>query len=262
MKRFVVLALLLGAMDARAQTAPPAAAPAGSTAPAPTAPSTPAPAAPPPAEAAPAAEVPPPPAAESPAATPPSAAAAAPAPTPAPAPPPAPGAAPLPGAAPAPYASAPYPPWYPAYARRSMLETELSDLQRRRAELSLGGPIAAVIAGGAVLAVSAVLLLVAVAVDNNCSYYDYDYSYYEDDYRCDDGDATTLYIVGGFGAVLGGLTLVYGIFRLVDRGSERRELGRRMKEIRRELGYGSQAALDVRLGIGSDRAGLRLQARF
>jgi hypothetical protein len=144
-----------------------------------------------------------------------------------------------------------------------MLESELGDLQRRRSELGLGGPIAAVIAGGAVLAVSAGLLLIALAMDNDCSYDEYDYRYdYDDFYNCDDGDATTLYIVGGFGAVLGGLTLVYGIFRLVERGSERRALGRRVKEIRRELGYASRGGVDLRIGLGSDRAGLRLQARF
>ncbi len=236
MKWLVVLALLLGAVRAHAQTAaPPPAAPTGSATEAPIA----APQAPPPAAA-------------------PSDAAATPAAAvPTPASPP----APAPGSTAAPYAPAPYPPWYPAYARRSMLETELTDLQRRRSELGLGGPIAAVIAGGAVLAASAGILLVALAMDSNCSHYEYDYSYY-DDYSCDDGAATTLYIVGGFGAVLGGLTLAYGIFRLVERGSERRALGRRMKEIRRELGYAAHARLDVRFSLGSDRAGLRLQARF
>jgi hypothetical protein len=254
MKLFVVFALLLGAVDARAQTAAPAApAPAAAPAAPIAAPQT-APAAP-----APAPDVTPPASASAP----PAVTTPAPSAPPATAPSAAPGTAPPLPAAPTPPAYAAPPPWYPPYARRSMLESELDDLRRRRSEIGLGGPIAAVIAGGVVLGVSAVVLLVALAVDNSCSYDQYDYRYdYDDYYGCDDGDATTLYIVGGLGAALGGITLAYGIFRLVQRGGERRAIGRRMKEIRKELQYASRPSFDLRADLGSDRAGLRLQARF
>jgi hypothetical protein len=142
-----------------------------------------------------------------------------------------------------------------------MLEAELRDLTMKRSELGLGGPIALIIAGGVVLLLSGTLLLIAMAADSYCDvngYYDYDYDYGSD--CVEDSDTDTLYIVGGFGALLGGLTAVYGIIRLIDRAGERRALGQRMKEIRRELQNGYSFGL--RLGLGPERAGASLRVSF
>lgn len=191
-------------------------------------------------------------------------AAPAPAPAAAPSPPPVPPPATAPGPAPQAAQPAPLPAGvHPAYARRYMLEAELRDLAVKRSELGLGGPIALIITGGAVLLISGTLLLLALAADSYCDASDY--PYYEGDYRyvrdcAGDSDTDTLYIVGGFGAVLGGLTAVYGIIRLIDRAGERRALGLRMKEIRRELQSGYTYGL--RLGLGPERAGASLRVSF
>jgi hypothetical protein len=114
----------------------------------------------------------------------------------------------------------------------------LSDLERQRAEIGIGGPIALTAAGG-VIALTGVsflltgLVLNDVETDNICDPSDPDFgeSYCEGSEVTND-IATAYIVVGLIGVVLGGVGLAVGIPTLSSRIKERRELGLRIKELR------------------------------
>ncbi len=170
----------------------------------------------------------------------------APAPEPAPASAAAPASAsasgPAPSAAGAPTAYAP---------RRSLLEDELRQLEAQRAELGLGGPIALMVVGGGAFVIGGLIVMVAALSDAVCD------DVYDTSNSCsgpDDG----VYILGGVGMLGGGIAAILGLVMLIDRAGERRTLGVRIKEIRRELSSGPTFGLHVEPG----RAGASLRLRF
>lgn len=112
---------------------------------------------------------------------------------------------------------------------------ELSELERQRAKLSLGGPIATTIAGGVIALTGGSFLLVGLLLDvmpSSCEPADGDY-FGGDDY-CTEPDATPFIIIGAAGLVAGALVLAVALPWLIDRIGERRELGLRIKELRRQ----------------------------
>jgi hypothetical protein len=144
------------------------------------------------------------------------------------------GAAPIPAAteeAPPPTqapAAAPAP-IYPVAPSRSLLEAELRSLEEQRAELSLGLPIALMIGGGAAMLLGGTVLLFAAMTDAIC---DDDYDSYSA--NCG-GAADGVYVLGVGGIIGGAIALVAGFIILGDRAPERRALGVRIKQLRREL---------------------------
>jgi hypothetical protein len=168
----------------------------------------------------------------------------APAPAPAAAPAAAPAPAPAPTAAGAPTAYAP---------RRSLLEDELRQLEAQRAELGLGGPIALMIVGGGAFVIGGLILMVAALSDAVCD------DVYDTSNSCSGAD-DGVYILGGVGMLGGGIAAILGLVMLIDRAGERRTLGVRIKEIRRELSSGPTFGLHVESGRAG--ASLRLRLRF
>jgi hypothetical protein len=114
----------------------------------------------------------------------------------------------------------------------SLIGDELSQLERQRAELSLGGPIAAMIVGGVVAVTGGSLLLVGLML--NATPASCDYAYGADSSDCDEMEGTPFLIIGGAGLVAGALVLAVALPWLIDRIGERRELGLRIKELRRQ----------------------------
>src|SRR5687768_8905641 len=111
---------------------------------------------------------------------------------------------------------------------RSLLEAELRELERRRAEISLGGPIAMMIGGGVGFVTGGVVLLAAAMLDAMC---DPDFG----DGSCSGAD-DSVYVIGGVAMLAGAVIGIAGLVMLIDRAEERRPLGVRIKEIRRQLG--------------------------
>jgi len=159
-------------------------------------------------------------------------------------------AAPAPVAAPAPEATGAGP--ATAYvARRSLLEDELRQLEAQRAELSLGGPIALMIVGGGAFVIGGLIVMVAALSDAVCD------DVYDTSDSCSGAD-DSLYILGGVGMLGGGIAAILGLVTLIDRAGERRTLGVRIKEIRRELSSGPTFGLHFESG----RAGASVRLRF
>jgi len=146
------------------------------------------------------------------------------------------------GAAPAPRATGPGASG-PALARPQLgggftSEDELAQLEAERRQLSLGMPIALSIAGAVTLATGASVLLLGVLMNSTCEQPTLDRDYH---YTCDgskDGDSAI--VIGAVASVVGGVLGAVGLVQLIDRAGERRELGRRIKELRRQrdLQYG------------------------
>lgn len=120
-----------------------------------------------------------------------------------------------------------------------LMGDELSELERQRAELSLGGPIAWTIVGGVTALTGASVLLVGLlleSVPSGCEPTDGDY--FGDDY-CSEPDATPFLVIGTAGLVVGAVVLAVALPWMIDRIGERRALGLRIKELRRKRdGYG------------------------
>lgn len=137
----------------------------------------------------------------------------------------------------------------------SLLAAELEQLERERAELSLGGPIAMLIGGGVLLASGGALLLFTAMSEAWCAAND------GFETRCS-GPDDAFYLVGGM-AMLGGAVLaIVGLIELLDRARERRRLGVRIKELRRLLGAGAAYGLHLGAELGAERAGFAVQLRL
>lgn len=113
--------------------------------------------------------------------------------------------------------------------RIGMLQQELASVQAQYSQYSLGGSIALVSIGGAVLLISsAVLFLYGVADALGAS------------------DAGRGMLISGLFAAGGAALLVGGLVMMFSRISERRPYGLRIKEIKRELqSYGVRASMDI-----------------
>ena len=135
--------------------------------------------------------------------------------------------------------------------RRSLLEDELRQLEAQRAELSLGGPIALMIVGGGAFVIGGLIVMVAALSDAVCD------DVYDTSNSCSGAD-DGIYILGGVGMLGGGIAAILGLVMLIDRAGERRTLGVRIKEIRRELSSGPTFGLHFESG----RAGANVRLRF
>jgi hypothetical protein len=114
------------------------------------------------------------------------------------------------------------------------MSDELSELERQRAALSLGGPIAWTIIGGVTALTGGSFLLVGLLIDtipSGCEPANSDY--FNDDY-CTEPDATPFIVIGVAGLVVGAVVLAVALPWLFDRIDERRALGLRIKELRRQ----------------------------
>jgi hypothetical protein len=141
---------------------------------------------------------------------------------------------------------------YSAYGeRRSLLEDELRQLEAQRAELGLGGPIALMIVGGGAFVIGGLIVMVAVLSDAVCD------DVYDSGDSCSGAD-DGIYVLGGVGMLGGGIAAILGLVMLIDRAGERRTLGVRIKEIRRELSHGPSFGLH----FDSGRAGASIRLRF
>jgi hypothetical protein len=136
-------------------------------------------------------------------------------------------------------------------ARRSLLEDELRQLEAQRAEVGLGAPIALMVVGGGAFVIGGFIVMVAALSDAVC---DDTYDAYDDCSGADDG----VYVVGGLGMLGGGIAAIVGLVMLIDRAGERRTLGVRIKEIRRELASGPTYGLLLESG----HAGASVRLRF
>jgi hypothetical protein len=127
----------------------------------------------------------------------------------------------------------------PTAYRPSLMGDELSELERQRAELSLGGPIATTIIGGVIAVTGASFLLVGALIATLPSSCDQtnDNDYFGDDF-CSEPDSTPFIIIGVAGLVAGAVILAVALPWLFDRIGERRALGLRIKELRRQRSGG------------------------
>jgi hypothetical protein len=120
-----------------------------------------------------------------------------------------------------------------------LIGDELNELERQRAELGLGGPIAFTIIGGVTALTGGMFLLIGLAmdsIDSSCEPAGNDY--FDDDY-CSDPDGTPLIVIGAVGLAVGVVILAIALPSLFSRIDERRALGVRIKQLRRER-YGGQ----------------------
>ncbi len=134
--------------------------------------------------------------------------------------------------------------------RLQMLMKELNDVESARAKTSLGGPIAITVIGGVALSTGASLVLISMLQSSVCQE---DYYYDCGSYGCEPsssssscGESGPLGVVGGVVALTGALTLTGGIIWIVSRAKERGRLGRRLKQLRREIDYQAQWNYDYR----------------
>lgn len=115
-----------------------------------------------------------------------------------------------------------------------LMGDELNELERQRAELSLGAPIAFTIVGGVTALTGGMFLLIGLlfeSIDRNCEPSNGDYF---DDGYCSDPDGTPLIVVGAVGLAVGVVVLAIALPSLFSRIDERRALGVRIKQLRRE----------------------------
>jgi len=130
-----------------------------------------------------------------------------------------------------------------SYKHRSnaprLMGDELNELERQRAELSLGAPIAFTIVGGVTALTGGMFLVLGLlieSIDRSCEPPNGDYF---DDGYCSDPDGTPLIVVGAVGLAVGVVVLAIALPSLFSRIDERRALGVRIKQLRRER-YGGQ----------------------
>lgn len=115
---------------------------------------------------------------------------------------------------------------------------ELAELERQRAELSLGTPIVWTIIGGVTALSGGFILLIGLAIDAVPSSCDSEYDdYYYDD--CSDADGSGVMLVGAVVGVAGLVILAIALPSLFSRIDQRRALGLRIKELRRQRDGGA-----------------------
>ena len=118
-----------------------------------------------------------------------------------------------------------------------MIADELKELERARAEIGLGGPIALTITGGATAGLGAGFLLFGLLLESmDC---DETVEPVDDYDTCTSGDFTPLIVLGTVGVVAGAVMLAIALPTMFSRIDQRRSLGIRIKELRRELGRAS-----------------------
>lgn len=115
-----------------------------------------------------------------------------------------------------------------------LMGDELNELERQRAELGLGAPIAWTIVGGVTALTAGMFLLLGVTMDSIDSSCEPQNSDYFDDGYCSDPDGTPLIVIGAVGLVVGVVVLAVALPSLFSRIDERRALGVRIKQLRRE----------------------------
>jgi hypothetical protein len=121
-----------------------------------------------------------------------------------------------------------------------LMSDELNELERQRAELGLGGPIAFTIVGGVTALTGGLFLLIGLALDSiDSSCEPSGDGYFDDDDYCSDPDGTPLIVIGAVGLAVGVVILAIALPSLFSRIDERRALGVRIKQLRRER-YGGQ----------------------
>jgi hypothetical protein len=189
-------------------------------------------------------------AAEQPSVSPADAAPAAASPPPAEPPPAAPPPSYMPLPAPVPDAYEAPPGYGPPPPDTALLRRELAQLERERAEMSLGGPIAMLIAGGVTLGTGASLLLLGALANDYCG---------STRSSCNDNGAGTITAIGGIATLAGGVLAVAGLVMLLDRAGERRRLGLRIKQIRRDLEWSGET---FGVALDSGRASFSVRLRI
>jgi hypothetical protein len=116
-----------------------------------------------------------------------------------------------------------------------LMGSELEELERQRAALSLGTPIVWTIIGGVTALTGGFILLIGLAIDAVPSSCDDEYSYYD----CSDPDGSGVIVVGAVVGVAGIVMLAIALPSLFSRIDERRALGVRIKELRRQRDGGA-----------------------
>lgn len=114
-----------------------------------------------------------------------------------------------------------------------LMGDELNELERQRAELGLGGPIAWTIIGGVTALTAGMFLLIGLAMESIDSSCEPNRDYFGDNY-CANPDGTPLIVIGAVGLIAGAVMLALALPSLFSRIAERRALGVRIKQLRRE----------------------------
>jgi hypothetical protein len=141
----------------------------------------------------------------------------------------------------------------PPVRARSMILAELSALEAQRGEYSLALPIGLLIGGG-VVAVNGLVAMAIVWFANNYLPCDS-----VEGNSCGLTDSARAFLIGGsIAAGVGVVLLVIGAVVLSDRTGPRRELGNRIKALRRELQW-SVAGLPLSVEPVANGAALRLR---
>ena len=138
------------------------------------------------------------------------------------------------------------------------LDNEIARLQFERQELSLGGPIALTIGGGAGLAISAVVTIYALLYGVLCDAAGLHGDQFDAQHDC---GAEPIVLGGVLGMLVGAGILVWGIVDLVSTLRARRENTRQLRELmplRRQLG----PRADVNFRVRSDGMQLSVAIRL
>lgn len=137
---------------------------------------------------------------------------------------------------------------------RSLIETELRELERQRAEYGLALPIALIMGGGITTVGAVSVVLAGVFINSVCI-----------DVGIGKGGCTPSHdgdVYIAVGAVAGGVGLVVltvGLIVLFNRLGPRRELGERIKKLREDLRYSVGGSA---ISVVPTADGAALQLRF
>lgn len=123
------------------------------------------------------------------------------------------------------------------YRLRELMD-ELNEVENEYSQTGLGPPIVVTVIGGVALSTGASMVLLSLIQKSYC---DYDIVS-----SCDEW--AKVGIVGGLLAAAGAVTVAGGVIWIVSRAKKRGALGRRIKQLNREIRYHTQFSYDYRDG--------------